>query len=549
MATGTTLRAGPRADVSSALIRDWSAAPLLVAVTAAYYLINNTALSLLLLLALAALIWLRSDLAVTLIPLAVPLWPVPKHLHLVRSLEFSLGETVIVLCAVVVFLQELQRASSRPPGVSLWRHFVPPSPFEWPALAFLLAGVLATLSAQFHTYALREFREVLVEPLLFYWLILQRVHGPAGAARLALAAVGAGVLVALLGLGQLLFRPHDLIVATYIPGTPRLVHAVYGNENNLALLLDRAIPMALALALAPGWLGAFRAWRAGSSIQVPFDHAGEGALAAEAGLPGAGSAIQGDDPLVPYDDRSVAGAITLERAWQLTLVVASALMLFILYRTHSRGGEATVAVCLAVLFAYWQRRRPQVLAGGVVIVALATIALRHQIQDKIINGHGLTTDARFSIWDSGVRMLRDHPYFGVGPDNFLYYYSNDSSCAPGHIANWYYQQQNAQGVPVNFERCVSHPHNLFLDLWLSTGFLGLLAGLALLVLFVLVGLRALRHADTRWRGPILAALIAMLAFVVHGQVDNSYFLPDLSVLFWLCLGIVALWDQHVLATG
>jgi O-antigen ligase len=97
---------------------------------------------------------------------------------------------------------------------------------------------------------------------------------------------------------------------------------------------------------------------------------------------------------------------------------------------------------------------------------------------------------------------------------------------------------------VNFERCISHPHNLFLDFWLSTGFLGLLAGLWLIGLFAVHGLKAYMAAEAPWRGPLLAALIAMLALVAHGQVDNSYFLPDLAIFFWLCLGVVAIWERR-----
>jgi O-antigen ligase len=142
-------------------------------------------------------------------------------------------------------------------------------------------------------------------------------------------------------------------------------------------------------------------------------------------------------------------------------------------------------------------------------------------------------------------MLHDHPIFGVGPDNFLYYYSNDSKCARGHIANWYYRQDNK----TNFERCISHPHNMVLDFWLSTGILGLLAALVLLGMFAVLGLRMLRSADAKRRGPLLGAMLAMLALVVHGEVDNSYFLPDLAVYFWLCLGIVTLLYSESRADG
>jgi hypothetical protein len=67
--------------------------------------------------------------------------------------------------------------------------------------------------------------------------------------------------------------------------------------------------------------------------------------------------------------------------------------------------------------------------------------------------------------------------------------------------------------------------------------------LALLITFTVLGVRAYARADNTWKGPLLAALVAVVAFVAHGQVDNSYFLPDMAVLFWLSLGIVSLWRR------
>jgi putative inorganic carbon (hco3(-)) transporter len=109
---------------------------------------------------------------------------------------------------------------------------------------------------------------------------------------------------------------------------------------------------------------------------------------------------------------------------------------------------------------------------------------------------------------------------------------------PHHILHYYYVQAGT-----NFERCVSHPHNLFLDFWLSTGVLGLIAGLWLIAVFVILCVRAWREASPEWKGPLTAVLLIMLATVIHGEVDNSYFLPDLAVIFWLCLGVVTLWER------
>jgi hypothetical protein len=79
---------------------------------------------------------------------------------------------------------------------------------------------------------------------------------------------------------------------------------------------------------------------------------------------------------------------------------------------------------------------------------------------------------------------------------------------------------------------------------LSTGILGIASAVALIGLFAVLGILAFKAADTSWKGPILGALVAMVAFVAHGEVDNSYFLPDIAVFFWLCLGIVTLWWQR-----
>lgn len=492
---------------------DLPAMAALVAAATLYYLLPVAGLSLVCLALLCYLVWRRSDLAVTLIPLAVPLYMLPKHLSLGRSLDFSLGETVLVLTAAVVLVQQARTAPRRPQGITMLRHFVPESPFMLPAAAFLAAAAVATLAAHFHGYAFRYFRWVVLEPIVYYWLITLRVSGVSGAARLALATATSGMFIAVLGVGQILFRPQDMAVAQFVAGQPHLVIAVYGNENNLALLLDRALPFAVALALLPGWMAA-AATPAGESLR-------------------------------PLSQSAC-------RAGQGLLLLGSLLMLYVLYRTESRGGELAVAASAAALLCYWQRRRPLLIGAGALLGVLAVVVERTRIWNSIAHGHGLTSDARISLWQSALRMLRDHPLFGVGPDNFLYYYSNDNSCAPGHVVRYYYEQKNSSGVPVNFEPCLSHPHNLFLDFWLSTGLLGFICALVLLVLFAVLTLRAVSAADAAWRGPLLGSLAAMVAFAVHGQVDNSYFLPDLAVYFWLSLGITALWQAdsigHVHAT-
>jgi O-antigen ligase len=136
-------------------------------------------------------------------------------------------------------------------------------------------------------------------------------------------------------------------------------------------------------------------------------------------------------------------------------------------------------------------------------------------------------------------MVGDHPLLGVGPDNFLHYYAPRR--APG--APWYNNCQPGEGYiepGAIDEPCLSHPHNEILDFWLSTGILGLLSFIWLEVIFWRVSLRGWARWRVRREAPLaLGAMAAMLAALVHGLVDNSYFLIDLSLIFWYLVALAS----------
>jgi O-antigen ligase len=148
-----------------------------------------------------------------------------------------------------------------------------------------------------------------------------------------------------------------------------------------------------------------------------------------------------------------------------------------------------------------------------------------------------TAQRRLDIWRSSVNMLRDHPVLGVGPDNFLHYYAPtrkedlwQRECTPGVG----YMMPDAGAEP-----CLSHPHNEFLDFWLSSGVLGLGAFIWIEIAFWRCALQVWRRAgSTLDRVLLLGTMGAMLAGLLHGLVDNSYFLMDLSIIFWLLCAYV-----------
>ncbi len=195
---------------------------------------------------------------------------------------------------------------------------------------------------------------------------------------------------------------------------------------------------------------------------------------------------------------------------------------------------------LASRFGFGARRGWLLLAIGggalglAVLLGLAAAALGIER----LNPLGESGNIRLLTWQSALAMLRDHPFTGVGLDQFARLYPQyiDPSLAGTNEIN------------------TAHPHNLLLDIPLRMGPLGLVAFGWLLWAFF----RQVQGADRRpetgdrrsvapqdgavlQRGALLAGLAAaMTAALVHGMVDSFYFWPDLAFTFWLLL-LLAAW--------
>jgi O-antigen ligase len=118
-------------------------------------------------------------------------------------------------------------------------------------------------------------------------------------------------------------------------------------------------------------------------------------------------------------------------------------------------------------------------------------------------------------------MIRDHPLFGVGLDNFLYQY-------PRYMLPEAWQEPD-----------LSHPHNLVLHWWVNLG----VFGVGVLIWFEIAFWRSSLHLYRRLKDPdlhllTLGLMASMVDFLAHGLVDQSYFLVDLAFIFCLTLGII-----------
>jgi putative inorganic carbon (hco3(-)) transporter len=438
----------------------------------------------------AAFALLRPDLGLLFVPLSAPLYLMPKGIWDERfgirpeGLRVPLHEAVLLATLAVTLLREalgLLRGAEglqQAPGSRARR----PVPGAWlrehaPVALFLAAGTLGVLLAlpDGRGEALRQWRWLIVEPLIFYGLarhFLAR-SGERYTLMLCGAFALAGAAVAAIGLLQYVGRDLTPLIGqrmsfvasvVEIDGVRR-VTSVYGHPNNLGLFLGRVWPVALAL----GWIALAERFRTRALLWLGC------ALLALAGL-----------------------LLTYSRGANMAALAAGAVLGWGLLRAV-RGGSA----------------RWVVLLGLGLLAALLLVMFRDDPASGSVN-------TRLLLWGEALRMLRDHP-LGVGLGQFFFYHNPEFG--HGYIA--------PQLVGTS-EQFAAHPHNLPLDLYLNLGPLGLIAVAWLLLRIARRGVAAQFDAafPAAQRILLLGLLAGLAAALVHGAVDNFYFVPDLALFFW-----------------
>ncbi len=394
-----------------------------------------------------------------------------------------------------------------------------PGPFGGPAALLIVAAAVATVGAQVPTLALRELRVVVLEPalLLVFIVTLFRRRGDPTRLVWTLVATGVGAGAAALALGA---AGQRLIEAE---GVVRLA-GLSSSPNHLALFLGRLLPLAIALVL----LHTGR-WPADTRAQRHRDN--RLLLSWQLGAALLSTGIIGAALLFSFS----------RGAW---LASAAGVGVVLIGLLALRGGAAPGAWRRYVARQLGSAAGRRTFIAAVAVLALALIlgigvATRVERLSSIGNPLGGTIALRLQLWQAALRMGLDHPLFGVGPDGFLYAY-------PAY----------REGVAWK-EPFVSHPHNLVLDYWLRGGIIGI-AALGWLLAAWGRGVWLLMRKDGTARPPappggahrsqLLALGLAgsLTDFVVHGLVDNSYFLPDLAYICWASAGALVVLMQHTL---
>ncbi len=126
---------------------------------------------------------------------------------------------------------------------------------------------------------------------------------------------------------------------------------------------------------------------------------------------------------------------------------------------------------------------------------------------------------RVDLWRAALHLFAGQPLLGIGPDNF----------------------RNVFGTELGLDAWDTHvqANNLYLEMLVDTGVLGLAALVLLLVGPLMKLARCLRSTITSSPSFRLAGLgLALLAFLVHGLLDSFLSATATMLLFWIVLGLM-----------
>lgn len=127
------------------------------------------------------------------------------------------------------------------------------------------------------------------------------------------------------------------------------------------------------------------------------------------------------------------------------------------------------------------------------------------------------------IWSRTFPLLKDHMLLGSGPNTFVYEFPNDD----------YIGMKN-----VGYDgSVVTKPHNMFMQIWVQTGFLSLLAFLALYAVYFAESMKMYVRKMGYHRSDLLGIgiLLGTFGYLVTGLANDST--VAVAPVYWCLLGV------------
>lgn len=195
----------------------------------------------------------------------------------------------------------------------------------------------------------------------------------------------------------------------------------------------------------------------------------------------------------------------------LTIIYKDAFWLLIpislsLFLTQSLGGFLSLFMGIAIC-SYLQgrlRKRSLVILSGLLLMGGIIFIIRLQMPGQHLRPL-FSAVTRVTYWQETIELIKSHPLIGMGPGNFNLSHSR-------------------------------YAHDSYLQLWAEAGIFGLCSFIWLIFSIVKSNVKSLKNGPSKT--PITLPLTSCVAFLIHNIVDLTFFLPEVSFIFWVLSGLL-----------
>lgn len=179
----------------------------------------------------------------------------------------------------------------------------------------------------------------------------------------------------------------------------------------------------------------------------------------------------------------------------------------------SRSGLLGILVAGIIYFILSGNKKTKLVLAGTSIFLLILFYSSTSLNSRITSPFKGEKSAlsRIVLWESGIKAIKQSPLWGLGLGGYAKAYRNliSDQTLPNH----------------NF------PHNIFLNLWVETGIIGLISFTGIIGLIIYLGLKDRKNTLK------LSVVLFLITLLTQGLIDNPYFKNDLALVFWTILAI------------
>ncbi len=140
-----------------------------------------------------------------------------------------------------------------------------------------------------------------------------------------------------------------------------------------------------------------------------------------------------------------------------------------------------------------------------LLIAIALIFIARSMTLKQHTAPGFSALMRLDYWRETLRIIGSRPLTGLGIGNF--------------------------NLPQT-----RYAHNSYLQIWAEMGILGISAFFWLVFRSLKSGFNKLKTGEDK--NYMIALIASIVVFLIHNLIDFTFFLPEVSIIWWIMLGLI-----------